>query len=53
MKLSKPYTYQIAWKNVGTPKVVKSDNGKLQFSAPVTRKKTPKLYVISHGGKPI
>lgn len=55
MQLSKkPHAYQIAWRSSGEiPKVVKSDNGKLHFSNPVTLASRPKLYVISDEGKPI
>ena len=54
MKLSRPHTYQIAWESSKEPpKVVDSDNGKLNFSKPVTEESKPKLYVVSHDERPI
>ncbi len=54
MQLCGPHTYQIAWgSSKETPKVVKSANGKPQFSNPVTCKSKPKLYVVSHHCRPI
>ena len=52
MRLCGPHTYQFDWQSGENPKVVKSKNKKLQFSKPVTDS-CPKLYVISHGRKPI
>ena len=47
-----PYRYHLAFTRKKITSV-KSDDGKIGFSAPVTKEKEPKLYVILHKQQPV
>ena len=53
MRISKAHIYGFTWRKNERAKISSSPNGGDKFFSPVTKPKTPKLYIISDGESPI